>query len=203
MPFRWLRRRSGAWMRTTSRTDAPTRLRPCHPPATCFRYVTPTRGDVRFGRRSKWSPGARVDRPQAASKGAVHPGAAPGRSRARPDARGAGPGADRKQRHCGAADEPLSPCAPQIFDDRAFQRFSRSGVRVGLRHVDAYLSSSPWMRGAPHSGLICAMARISARIPRGTSGRPCGVGSSRSRTRDDRRRLHDDQCSAPGPTEPP
>ena len=33
-------------------------------------------------------------------------------------------------------------------------------------------SNSPWIRGAPHSGLAILISRISRRIPAGTVGRP-------------------------------
>src|SRR5271165_1761725 len=34
------------------------------------------------------------------------------------------------------------------------------------------LSSSPWIRGAPHSGLVLLICRIRTRISRSTDGRP-------------------------------
>ena len=46
----------------------------------------------------------------------------------------------------------------------------------GLRDVEPELRSSPWMRGAPQSGLAACICRISARMPAPTTGRPARRG---------------------------
>ena len=43
---------------------------------------------------------------------------------------------------------------------------------AGLADLDADLSNSPWIRGAPHSGLAMLISRISRRISTATVGRP-------------------------------
>src|SRR5260370_20165274 len=43
---------------------------------------------------------------------------------------------------------------------------------AGLSDFDASLRSSPWIRGAPHSGLAMLISRISLRISVGTVGLP-------------------------------
>ena len=43
------------------------------------------------------------------------------------------------------------------------------------------LSSSPWMRGAPHSGFAWLILQISLRISRAILGRPGGVIAAASR----------------------
>ena len=43
---------------------------------------------------------------------------------------------------------------------------------AGLTDVDASLSNSPWMRGAPQSGFSRLILRINSRTSFGTAGRP-------------------------------
>jgi hypothetical protein len=44
------------------------------------------------------------------------------------------------------------------------------------------LSNSPWIRGAPHNGLVMLISRISRRISNRTVGRPQRVAISSANT---------------------
>src|SRR5258705_10375671 len=55
---------------------------------------------------------------------------------------------------------------------RWFSSFDHILGHTRLSDIDAELSNSPWIRGAPHSGLAMLISRISLRISGSTVGRP-------------------------------
>jgi hypothetical protein len=83
----------------------------------------------------------------------------------------------------GTVKKSMAAMASRWFRKNVSHRWARSGVRgirrshretVGSDISKPSLSSSPWMRGAPHVGFSAAMRKIKARISLLTGFRPPG-----------------------------